>query len=133
MGLQGYATKIFNRKTHTKGILVDFHRGVALHRVWGRAIGKGIDFPDIGICIKNGINLHNFGIKNGINLHNFGIKNGINFPDFGMRYKVGYTFSKNWYKVRYTRFLYKKLVSGHSTKSFLISHEILSILVLKVS
>ena len=28
---------------------------------------------------------------------------------------------------------YKKLGSGHSTKSFLISHEILSILVLKVS
>ena len=32
-----------------------------------------------------------------------------------------------------TRFFYKKLGSGHSTKSFLISHEILSILVLKVS
>ena len=30
-------------------------------------------------------------------------------------------------------FFYKKLGSGHSTKSFLISHEILSILVLKVS
>ena len=30
-------------------------------------------------------------------------------------------------------FLYKKLGSGHSTKSFLISHEILSILVLKVA
>ena len=29
-------------------------------------------------------------------------------------------------------FLYKKLGSGHSTKSFLISHEISSILVLKV-
>ena len=28
---------------------------------------------------------------------------------------------------------YKKLGSGHSTRSFLISHEILSILVLKVS
>ena len=32
-----------------------------------------------------------------------------------------------------TRFFYKKLGSGHRTKSFLISHEILSILVLKVS
>ena len=32
-----------------------------------------------------------------------------------------------------TRFFYKKLGSGHSTKSFLISYEILSILVLKVS
>ena len=33
-----------------------------------------------------------------------------------------------------TRFFYKKLGSGHSsTKSFLIQHEILSILVLKVS
>ena len=30
-------------------------------------------------------------------------------------------------------FYYKKLGSGHRTKSFLISHEILSILVLKVS
>ena len=30
-------------------------------------------------------------------------------------------------------FIYKKLGSGHSTKSFLISHEILSILVLQVS
>ena len=30
-------------------------------------------------------------------------------------------------------FLYKKLGSGHSTKSFLIQHEILSIIVLKVS
>ena len=29
-------------------------------------------------------------------------------------------------------FFYKKLGSGHSTKSFVISHEILSILVLKV-
>ena len=33
---------------------------------------------------------------------------------------------------RYT-FFYKKLGSGHSTKSFLISHEILSILVQNVS
>ena len=33
----------------------------------------------------------------------------------------------------YTFFLYKKLGLGHRTKSFLISHEILSILVLKVS
>ena len=31
------------------------------------------------------------------------------------------------------RVFYKKLGSGHSTKSFLISHEILFILVLKVS
>ena len=29
---------------------------------------------------------------------------------------------------KFTRFFYKKLRSGHSTKSFLISHEILSIL-----
>ena len=33
----------------------------------------------------------------------------------------------------YTRFFYKKLGSGHSTKSFSISHEILAILVLEVS
>ena len=40
----------------------------------------------------------------------------------------------NWRPVNLiTRFFYKKLGSGHSTKSFLISHEILSILVLKVS
>ena len=32
-----------------------------------------------------------------------------------------------------TRFFYKKLGSGHSSKSFLISYEIFSILVLKVS
>ena len=43
----------------------------ALHifRVRGRAIGKGIYFPDIGI-------------KNGINVHNFGITNGTYFQDF---------------------------------------------------
>ena len=37
--------------------------GGALHifRVRGRAIGKDIYFPDIGI--KNGINFHNFGIR----------------------------------------------------------------------
>ena len=67
--------------------------GGALHIFWirGRAIGKGIDFPDIGI-------------KNGINFHNFGIRNGTDFQGFGMKYKVGYTFSKNWYKVGYTFF-----------------------------
>ena len=40
--------------------------------------------------------------------------------------------AKNVMKFQHT-FFYKKLGSGHSTKSFLISHEILSILVLKVS
>ena len=35
--------------------------------------------------------------------------------------------------LEFTRFFYKKLGSGHSTKSFLNSHEILSILVLKFS
>ena len=34
---------------------------------------------------------------------------------------------------RFSRFFNKKLGSGHGTNSFLISHEILSILVLKVS
>ena len=45
--------------------------GSALHifRVRGRAIGKGIYFPDNGI-------------KNGINVHNFGIRNGTYFQDF---------------------------------------------------
>ena len=36
-------------------------------------------------------------------------------------------------KSLYIHVFYKKLGSGHSTKSFLISHEILSTLVLKVS
>ena len=71
--------------------------GGALHTFWvrGRAIGKGIDFPDIGI-------------KNGINFHNFGIRNGTDFQGFGMKYKEGYTFSKNWHKAGYT--FSKKLV-----------------------
>ena len=49
--------------------------GGALHifRVRGRAIGKGIYFPDIGK-------------KNGINFHNFGIRNGTYFQDFYMKY-----------------------------------------------
>ena len=57
--------------------------GGALHIFWvrGRAIRKGIDFPDIGI-------------KNGINFHNFGTRNGTD-RDFCMKYNVGYTFSKN--------------------------------------
>ena len=61
-----------------------FTPGGALHTFWvrGRAIGKGIDFPDIGI-------------KNGINFHNFGIRNGTDFQGFDMKYKEGYTFSKN--------------------------------------
>ena len=50
-----------------------------IFRVRGRAIGKGIDFLDIGI-------------KNGINFHNFGIRNGNDFQDLGIKYKVGYTF-----------------------------------------
>ena len=39
--------------------------GGALHIFWvqGRAIGKGINFPDIGV--KNSINFHNFSIRNG--------------------------------------------------------------------
>ena len=43
--------------------------GGALFGVRGRAIGKDIYFPDIGI-------------KNGINFHNFGIRNGTYFQDF---------------------------------------------------
>ena len=42
-------------------------------RVRGRAIGKGIYFPDVGI-------------KNGINFHNFGIRNGTYFQDLYMKY-----------------------------------------------
>ena len=69
----------------------------ALHifRVRGRAIGKGIDFPDIGI-------------KNGINFHNFSMSNGTDFQNFRMKYKAGYTFSKYWYKERV--YFFKKLV-----------------------
>ena len=39
--------------------------GAVLHTFWvrGHAIGKGIDFTDI--CIRNGIDFHNFGMKNG--------------------------------------------------------------------
>ena len=53
--------------------------GAAIHIFWVRvrAIGKGIDFPDIGI-------------KNGINFYNFGIRNGTDFQDFCMIYEVGY-------------------------------------------
>ena len=56
-------------------ILKEIIRGGALHifRVRGRAIGKGIYFPDIGI-------------KNGITFHNFGIRNGTYFQDFYMKY-----------------------------------------------
>ena len=43
-----------------------------IFRVRGRAIGKGIYLPDIGI-------------KNGINFHNFGIRNGTHFQDFYMK------------------------------------------------
>ena len=59
-------------------------RGVHFVYFWvrGRAIGKGIDFPDIGI-------------KNGINFHNFVTRNGTDFQDFFMKCKIRYTFSKN--------------------------------------
>ena len=40
-------------------------RGGAICILWirGRTIGKGIDFPDIGI--RNGLDFHNFGVRNG--------------------------------------------------------------------
>ena len=58
--------------------------GGALHIFWiqGRAVGKGIDFPDIDT-------------RNSINFHNFGVRIRINFQDFGMKYMVGYIFSQN--------------------------------------
>ena len=40
--------------------------------VRGRAIGKCIYFPDIGI--KKDLNFHNFGIRNGADFQNFGVK-----------------------------------------------------------
>ena len=54
--------------------------GLYIFWVWGRAIGKGIDFHDFGI--RNGIDFHNFGIRNGIDFCNFGIRNGIDFCKF---------------------------------------------------
>ena len=66
-------------KVKTRGILWECTTYIS---GTGRAIGKGIYFPNIGI--KNGINFHNFGIRN----------NGTKFQDFAMKYKVGYTFSK---------------------------------------
>ena len=42
----------------------------------GHAIGKGIDFPDIGI-------------RNSIDFHNFGIRNDTDIQDVGLRFKVG--------------------------------------------
>ena len=78
--------------------------GGALHifRVRERAIGKGINFPDIGI--KNGINFHNFGIRNGAYFQDLsmkhirsdalfrkiGIRSGILFQKIGTR--NGYVF-----------------------------------------
>ena len=46
-----------------------------IFRVRGRAIGKGIYFPDIGI-------------KNGISFLDFGIRNGTYFQDFYMKYII---------------------------------------------
>ena len=70
--------------------------GGALHifRVRGGAIGKGIDFPDIGI-------------ENGISFHNFGTRNGTNFQDSIMKYKVGYTLKK---RVQGRIYFFEKLV-----------------------
>ena len=66
--------------------------------IWvrGRAIGKGIFFPDIGI-------------KNGINFHTFGLRNGTDFQNFCMKYKVGYTFLKIGIR---SGILFKNLVEG---------------------
>ena len=56
--------------------------GGTLHIFWvrRRAVGKGIDFPDIGI--RNGIDFHNLWYK----------ERGINFQDFGMKYRVEYIY-----------------------------------------
>ena len=63
-----------------KKFSLPLHSGDALHTysiliVRGRAIGKGIDFPDIGI-------------KNGITFYNFSIRKGTDFEDFDMKPKV---------------------------------------------
>ena len=71
----------------SKAMLIPRGGRGAQHIFRGRAIGKGIDFPDIGI-------------KNGINFHNFSVRNGTDFQDLGMKCSVGYAFSKNWYKER---------------------------------
>ena len=78
--------------TKSQVMLLHMHvPGDALHIFWvrGRAIGRGIDFPDNGI-------------RSGIDFHNFGIRNRTNFQDFGMKYKVWHSFSKNWYTFGYT-------------------------------
>ena len=86
--------------------------GGALDTFWvqGRAIGKGIYFPDIGI--KNGINFHNFGIRNGtyfqdlymkyissdILFRKIGIRSGILFQKIGKR--NGYFFEASMARPR---------------------------------
>ena len=54
--------------------------------VWGRAIGKGIDFHDF-------LNWYRVGYAFSENLYKFKYLFLKNW------YKVGYTFWKNWYKV----------------------------------
>ena len=58
---------------------------VVLYTFWvqGRAIGKGINFHDLGI------------------------RNGINFCNFRNWFRVGYAFSESWYKVGY---IFEKLI-----------------------
>ena len=72
--------------------------GGALHIFWvrGRAFGKCIDFPHIGI--SNGIDFYNFGINNGTDfqdssvgltvlvyfIQNIGIRLGILFQETGI-------------------------------------------------
>ena len=71
-------------------MLLEARGGGVLYIFWVRvpAIGKGIDFHDLGI-------------RNGIDFHDFGRRNGINFRNFHNLYRVGYAFSENWYKVGY--------------------------------
>ena len=86
--------------------------GSALHifQVRGRAIGKGVYFPDIGT--NNGINFHNFGIRNGtyfqdsymkyirsdILFRKIGIRSGIFFQKIGIR--NGYVFEASMARPR---------------------------------
>ena len=65
-------------------------RGGLLHifLVWGRAIGKGIDFHDFGM--RNGVNFQDFGIRSGILFRKIGIRSGIHFRKIGIR--NGYVF-----------------------------------------
>ena len=64
--------------------------------VRGRAIGKGIDFHDLGI--RNGIDFHDFGTRNGIDFAIFaiGIGSGMHFRKIGIKSGISGESEKTW-------------------------------------